>query len=195
MRRLSILFFILAVMAIASANQIDSYSPPYSNVYTTDEANVTFSITLNQSATVYWYLDGSLVKTETAKTSSYINSSPSLGSHNVTAISGNLSQTWTWNVSNGTYMNFTMVEGGVFTGFTDVLGISTIGVAIVFVFLGILCSAGKLSVSESLIVFVPTIWGYTEVTVNFVPMWFRALIVIVVSLVWWMTLIRIIGER
>jgi hypothetical protein len=70
-------------------------------------ASRTFNITVNQTANVTWYINGSQVKTNTSVTgANYTNTSAASGFWNVTAVANNTngtaSQQWLWNVTAAT---------------------------------------------------------------------------------------------
>jgi S-layer protein (TIGR01567 family) len=86
---------------VVNALNIISFYPTTSAVTDNVGESRTFSITTNQIVNVSWLINGTEVFNETGvTTSSYINSSATLGTWNVTAAAGNKNgtarQTWVW---------------------------------------------------------------------------------------------------
>ncbi|MDW7727604.1 MAG: hypothetical protein SCH70_10955 [Candidatus Methanoperedens sp.] len=82
---------------------ITSFSPP-SDSTTTQGTAQTFNITLNRTANVTWYMNGTQVQIDTGTTStSYTNSTAAAGTWNVTASATDgadtVSRTWNWTVN------------------------------------------------------------------------------------------------
>jgi len=91
------------------ALSIDDYGPDDSNIETTVGDSQTFNITTNQDATTIWYINGDYVETDSStKFASYVDTTASVGSYNVTAIASNANgtkqQTWSWDVRSKTYL-------------------------------------------------------------------------------------------
>jgi hypothetical protein len=79
------------------------FSPP-SDPTTTQGTAQTFNVTLNRTANVTWYMNGTQVQTDTGTTSaSYTNSTAAAGTWNVTASATDsidtISRTWNWTVN------------------------------------------------------------------------------------------------
>lgn len=111
--KIMIIIFLISVLTVGiveaggrhSPPAITSYSPGSLTINDTAPASENFSITVNQTVTVRWYLDGVLNKTSNyVKFSNDIINTSAIGTHNVTAIAsnsyGSASKTWTWNVEN-----------------------------------------------------------------------------------------------
>lgn len=82
---------------------LTSYDPQSENIINMEESARSFSITLNQTINVTWYINGTSQQTDTnVKTSSYTNNSAKMGYWNVSAVTSNengtLMQTWWWSV-------------------------------------------------------------------------------------------------
>lgn len=76
---------------------------PEKTVYTEGNQSVNFTILFDQVVDIKWYLNGANVKTNDSATSSYyLNTTPSVGTWNITATGKNGSKTtsysWTWTV-------------------------------------------------------------------------------------------------
>ena len=87
---------------------IVDYNPDDLTIETTEGDSQEFNITANQNCTITWKINGSTVQTNTdTKFSSYVNTTSSVGSYNVTAIANNVNgtpqKTWTWDVRSKTY--------------------------------------------------------------------------------------------
>ncbi|WP_148206300.1 right-handed parallel beta-helix repeat-containing protein [Thermococcus gammatolerans] len=87
---------------VYSPPEIVSYSPE-SPVESYVGDTVEFSVTVDQTVNVTWYLDGSIVKTEeNVETSTYTNSDVGEGEHSVRAVvensNGSASHFWAWYV-------------------------------------------------------------------------------------------------
>lgn len=94
---------IILNIEIANAPAITAFDPA-SPVTDVEGANRTFSVTLNQTANVIWYINGKEVFSEIGVTkSTYANASPSAGTWNVTASvqndNGTASNEWIWIVA------------------------------------------------------------------------------------------------
>lgn len=81
---------------------IDGFNPS-SPIGSTVGGSQEFNITTNQDAIVKWYIDNSLVQTNSsASSASYVNNTAPVGSYNITAVASNVNGTpqneWTWNV-------------------------------------------------------------------------------------------------
>ena len=93
-----------------------SYTPATPHNSITD-TNVTFNVTFSQTGNITWYLDGVQVQTNNVTTTaSYTNTSPVEGGpYNVTAsftnTNGDVSQTWSWTVSEPTYVPLSIFMG------------------------------------------------------------------------------------
>ncbi len=86
---------------------IDSFNPS-SPIGSTVGDSQEFNITTNQDAIVKWYINNSLVQTNSsASFASYVNKTAPVGSYNVTAVASNVNgtpqKTWTWDVRSKTY--------------------------------------------------------------------------------------------
>jgi hypothetical protein len=82
---------------------IISFAPP-SPVYDNVGSSRTFGIVVNPAANVNWYINGTLVQTDTSVTeASYMNTSAKVGVWNVSAVASNTNgtamQTWIWDVT------------------------------------------------------------------------------------------------
>lgn len=92
---------------------ITTYSPATPVTDSWGIISRTFSITVNQSATVTYYLNGTSVGSATGTTVTYTNSTPRPGTWNITASAvtsaGVVSQTWIWNVPSSTLSSLTVV--------------------------------------------------------------------------------------
>jgi hypothetical protein len=108
---------------------ITSYSPS-TPVSDTEGASRTFNITVDQTVNVSWYINGTLVQTDTSvTTSSYTNTSASLGYWNVTAIAtndnGTDSQTWFWEVTpNIPVVNSITVPSTMYPSFNNTITVN-----------------------------------------------------------------------
>src|SRR5659263_454028 len=94
-------------------------SSPITDPTSTESATQTFSINLNRTSNVTWYMNGSIVKTNTSVTSSnYANSTAGIGVYNVTAVANDGFDTtmrkWNWTV---TAIPTYQVNGYVFDNF------------------------------------------------------------------------------
>lgn len=83
-------------------------SNPTTPVDSIESVSQEFNVTMNQDSIVKWYIDGGLVQTNTsAKIASYVNTTSSIGSYNITAIATNANGTdqeeWTWDVRSKTF--------------------------------------------------------------------------------------------
>ncbi len=83
-------------------------SNPTSPVDSIEGVSQEFNVTTNQDCEIKWYINGGLVQTNTSvSTASYVNTTSSVGSYNVTAVASNvngtLQQPWTWDVRSKTY--------------------------------------------------------------------------------------------
>jgi hypothetical protein len=83
--------------------EIDSFSP-LTDSTSTNGTEQTFSINLSSSGNVSWYMNGSLMQSNTSvTTASYSNSTAPVGTYNVTVIATDgvteVNQTWIWTVS------------------------------------------------------------------------------------------------
>jgi PKD repeat protein len=178
-----------------------NYTPSFSPVSSTRNSTMTFTVHFNMIAdNVTWYFNGSGVKTEhNVLYSSYTNNTPAAGWWKITMLADNNSenggyvmQTWYWQVTNGTFPTFTTIQTTFKEGSLNVLGASTLVVAIVFFFLFALCHAGKLSANASVIVIVPTLWGFVESSLNWLDTWVKAVFVIGMTTVIWFMLWRFV---
>ncbi len=84
------------------APSITSFAP-HSPISNTEGETITFAIITDQTVNVSWLLNGTEVQINTSvKNASYTNTSPIIGSQNITAIASNengtVVQTWIWNV-------------------------------------------------------------------------------------------------
>ncbi|CAD6490875.1 MAG: Subtilase family protein [Candidatus Argoarchaeum ethanivorans] len=91
-----------AFVALAPPNIISS-TPP-SNVSNTEGIPRTYSIVVNQTVNVNWYINGTSVQTNTSVTeASYMNMSTEVGMWNVSSVASNTNgtatQTWIWNIT------------------------------------------------------------------------------------------------
>ncbi len=81
---------------------------PTSPVDSIEGVSQEFNVTTNQDCEIKWYINGGLVQTNTSvSTASYVNTTSSVGSYNVTAVASNVNgtpqKTWTWDVRSKTY--------------------------------------------------------------------------------------------
>jgi S-layer protein (TIGR01567 family) len=81
---------------------------PTSPKQTIGTESVNFTATFNQTVNVYWYINGSLIFSNTSVTSSYyLNNTPGTGTWNITVVgsnsNGSVSNTWLWTVRSRTY--------------------------------------------------------------------------------------------
>jgi hypothetical protein len=86
-------------------------SLPATDPATNQEAAQAFNITLNRTANVTWYMNGTLVQTYPGVTSaSYTNSTAAAGVYNVTSTASDgidtVSRTWIWKVNTPLPLNF-----------------------------------------------------------------------------------------
>lgn len=103
-------------------NVTPTYSPPgivgyspNSTVNDTEGSSRTFNIMTNQTANITWYINGNSVQFDPGViSSSYINISASTGIWNVKAVatnpSGNITQSWIWNVVSNPKPNTTIQQ-------------------------------------------------------------------------------------
>ncbi len=90
-------------VTVLEALSISSFTPPSPVSDHTAGAARTYSISIDQTVNVSWYINGNIVQTNTSVASaSYTNTSASRGTWNVSAIANNANgsamQTWNWNV-------------------------------------------------------------------------------------------------
>jgi hypothetical protein len=84
---------------------ITNFAPITSPVNDFAGASRTFNITVNQTANVSWYINGTLIHSNGSVTDArYTNNSAAVGTWNVSAIAtnanGSVMHSWTWNVTN-----------------------------------------------------------------------------------------------
>ncbi|KCZ70808.1 hypothetical protein ANME2D_02833 [Candidatus Methanoperedens nitroreducens] len=97
---------------------------PVNDPATTVGTEQTFEINLNRNADVTWYIDGSIIQSNSnVASASYTNSTADIGVHNITAIASDsydsASRTWNWTViAQPTYS----VSGYVFDNYGSGLG-------------------------------------------------------------------------
>lgn len=87
---------------------ISSKSPSEASFQTIGSTSQNFTATFNQTVDVSWYINGSLIFSNTSVTSSYyLNSSPATGTWNITVTANNpngtVSNRWNWTVRSKTY--------------------------------------------------------------------------------------------
>jgi len=89
----------------AAAPGITFFMPPSSQVCATGSNWTVFSVSVNQTVNVSWYLDGTLLPgtNESVTDASYRLQAEVAGKHNVSAVAANANgtdmQTWTWDVA------------------------------------------------------------------------------------------------
>ncbi|MEA3281024.1 MAG: S-layer protein domain-containing protein, partial [Euryarchaeota archaeon] len=90
----------------SGAPRIDSFDPSSTHVSDTEGESRDFSIVVNQTVTVKWYINGSEISSgscDAGDTCEYSNSSAEVGYWNVSAVATNLNgtdmQTWWWTVT------------------------------------------------------------------------------------------------
>ncbi len=106
--------------SVYSVPTITAYSPDTPVTDRNSSISRTFSVTVDQSATITYYLDGVSVGSAVGTTVTYTNNTPGLGTWNVTATAttaaGSDSQTWSWIVPSSTISNVAVATG---TGSSD----------------------------------------------------------------------------
>ena len=105
--RLGFVIYLVLILLAGGAIAIPGISDhsPASDPTSTVGNSPDFSVNINETANVTWFLNGSLVKTDASVTTSeYSNDGASSGVYNVTAIAQNANGTaqyiWTWTVNN-----------------------------------------------------------------------------------------------
>ncbi|WP_298682540.1 S-layer protein domain-containing protein [uncultured Methanomethylovorans sp.] len=106
--RLGFAIYLVLILLAGGAIAIPSISDhsPASDPTSTVGNSPDFSVNINETANVTWFLNGSLVKTDASVTTSeYSNDGASAGEYNVTAVAQNANGTsvphiWTWTVEN-----------------------------------------------------------------------------------------------
>ncbi|WP_407354759.1 S-layer protein domain-containing protein [Methanolobus sp. WCC5] len=97
---------LLLIIGMGSATPVITPNPAsasFTNL--TDELPQEFSVNVNETTNITWYLDGSSVSSVTNQTSDSYSSSPSAGIHNVTVVALNTTTSlssqfqWTWTVN------------------------------------------------------------------------------------------------
>lgn len=73
---------------------ITGYSPLDTTPTVPKSTNITFTANASGSTSIYFYVNGSLVETDSGTTGSYTFSTAVDGNYNITAVVGNTSQTW-----------------------------------------------------------------------------------------------------
>ncbi|HML27111.1 MAG TPA: hypothetical protein PKC27_10555, partial [Methanomethylovorans sp.] len=105
--RLGFAIYLVLILLAGGAIAIPSISDhsPASDPTSTVGNSPDFSVNINETANVTWFLNGSLVKTDASVTTSeYSNDGASAGEYNVTAKAQNANGTdqyiWAWTVEN-----------------------------------------------------------------------------------------------
>jgi hypothetical protein len=90
---------------------------PLSDPNTVQDDLQTFNVTLNKIADIKWYINGSLVGTDTNITSAYSNSSANVGIYNITVMVSDevdtLTETWFWTVKSNCSDNWDVNKDGI----------------------------------------------------------------------------------
>ncbi len=73
----------------------------------------------------------------------------------------------------------------------DVFGNTLLGCIVILIALFYMCAMRRFGLQQSVIVILPTIFGIT--TVNYLPLWVRALFIIPIGIIWIRALIRLVG--